>query len=210
MAQYIDTHNPHNNHDEFFDVFSERLSRINPSSSIFLFGDVNINVMSQNNNVKQYKNILLSLGLRNYISKCPTRISSTTESTIDHFISNLNHCQIKAGVVQYEATDHLPIFGVVKLQLPQNKSEEIFYRRNFDQNKKDQFCSVLSEKLQQATPISRPSDPTSTFEGIIKIIQDTYNETSPLKKLSRKTRKKYRKPWVTASILELIKTKHKL
>ena len=166
--------------------------------------------MSQNNNVKQYKNILLSLGLRNYISKCPTRISSTTESTIDHFISNLNHCQIKAGVVQYEATDHLPIFGVVKLQLPQNKSEEIFYRHNFDQNKKDQFCSVLSEKLQQATPISRPSDPTSTFEGIIKIIQDTYNETFPLKKLSRKTRKKYRKPWVTASILELIKTKHKL
>ena len=201
---------PHNNHNEFYDVLSEKLSRINTSSSIFLFGDININAMSQDSIVKQYKNILLSFGLLNYISKCPTRIGPTNESTIDHFISNLNHCQIKAGVIQYEATDHLPIFGIGKLQLPQNKPEEIFYRRNLDHNKKGQFCSTLLYNLQQNTPTSMSFDPTSALEGVLKNIQEAYNETFPLKKLSRRARKKYRKPWVTASILDLIKVKHKL
>ena len=91
------------------------------------------------------------------------RLGATNESTIDHFVTNLSHNEIKdVGVVQFEATDHLPIFGIVKLHLPKHL-EPIYYRCNFDPNKKDEFCSSLLEKLQAPVSISRPYDPASAL-----------------------------------------------
>ena len=180
-------------------------------TNIILLGDLNINVSSENNLAKEYKNFLLSLGLRNYITNVMTRIGTNSESTIDHVISNLQSNQIKTGVIQYEASDHFPIFGIPKLILPLFKPEPPIYKRFFNKNKKDDFCRALQCKLQvsENSPLTS-FDPQSSLGNVIKGIQAAYDKTFPLKKLSRKASKKFRKPWVTASIVDLIKQKHKL
>ena len=60
---------PHENHEECFDIISKQISNINKNDVIFMLGDLNIDVNSNTNKVNQYKNFLLSYGLRNFISK---------------------------------------------------------------------------------------------------------------------------------------------
>ena len=202
---------PHENHEEFYEILGEKLTKIGQHSNVLLLGDLNINVSSESNSAKEYKNFLLSFGLRNFITNVATRIGTSSETTIDHVISNFRSNQIRTGVIQYEATDHFPIFGIPKLFLPNLKSEPPKLRRIFNENKKDDFCFTLQGKLQNTRNLPNSNfDPSSALESVITDIQDTYNETFPLKKLSRKACKKYRKPWVTSSILDQIRHKHKL
>ena len=58
---------PHNSYNEFYEVLTETLSKLENDVPLILAGDVNINVSSQNIQSKNYKNFLLSLGLRNLI-----------------------------------------------------------------------------------------------------------------------------------------------
>ena len=146
---------------------------------------------------------------RNFITNIETRIGASSETAIDHVISNLRSNQIKTGVIQFEATDHFPIFGIPKLHLPILNSEPPKFRRIFDENKQPEFCSTLQSKLQSANYFTTANfDPSSTLESVIQHIQATYNETFPLKKLSRKACKRYRKPWINVCILKQIKRKH--
>ena len=202
---------PHENFDDFYEILNKTLTKISQNSNVLLLGDFNINVLSESTTAKEYKNFLLSFGLRNHITNIATRIGTNSETTIDHVISNLRSSQIKTGVIQYEATDHFPIFSIPKLFLPNSKPEPPIYRRNFNESKKADFCSLLQSKLQDTGNISDTIyDPSCTLENLIKNIQAAYNETFPLKKLSRKACKKYRKPWITTNILDLIRKKHKL
>ena len=201
---------PHDNHVECFDIISEKLSKINKNDVIFLMGDLNIDVASNTNKVNQYKNFLQSYGLRNYISKLATRITDTSETTIDHIITNINNNQFSAGVIQCEVADHLPIFGNANHVLPKSSIKPNEYRRFFSHTKQEQFCDLLVEKLRSQVLISNDLDLNVSLERLIKTIQLTYNDTFPLSKVSRRAKKKFRKPWVTTSILNKIRHKHKL
>ena len=185
---------PHENHNEFYEVLTEKLTKIGQNSNVIILGDLNINVSSENSVTKEYKFFLLSFGLRNYIKNGATRIGTKSETTIDHVISNIRNKQIKTGVIQYEATDHFPIFGIPKLFLSALKSEPPIYRCNFNENKRDEFCSLLQSKLQDTCNSSNPSpdrDPSTALDMVIENIQAAYNETFPLKKLSQKSCKKF-------------------
>ena len=54
------------------------------------------------------------------------------------------------------------------------------------------------------------NNPNLALENILSIISKTYNTVFPLQKPSNKKSKKLKKPWMTFSILNMIKTKHKL
>ena len=201
---------PHDNYDEFFDKLSETVAKINKKCPLFLLGDTNINVSVNNAIVRQFKNTLLAFGLRNFTSHS-TRITSTSETTIDHFITNQNCNQIKSGVIQFEAADHLPIFGVANLCLPKTHLPQPSFKRMFDINKKQQFCNSLQQNiLSNPIIIDDNFDPNIAMGSLVETINSTYNSTFPMRKISKCYRKKQRKPWITALILNLIKTKHKL
>ena len=203
---------PHDNHEEFFEKISETFTKIDKKCSILLMGDININTSVTNNPiVARYKNTLLGFGLRNFISSQSTRITSTSETTIDHFITNLNCNQIKSGVIQFEASDHLPIFGIAELSLPKPPVPAPSYKRVFDINKKDQFCNLLQQKLScNPTLTTGNFDPNTAMNDLIQAIDSSYKTIFPLQKVTKRYLRKFRKPWITASILKLIRIKHKL
>ena len=211
---------PHNNHDEFYDTFYETLSKIDHRIPVFIAGDMNINVSSQDAVSQQYKNMILSVGLRNLVANQYTRIANDSETTIDHILTNLPNDNISdAGVIQWEVADHLSIF--VKAKFPTKhshgrrlKSDTPIFKRFFHESKKELFCNTFSTNLTNADICfsfnTSSNDPNIALERLTEVIQNSYNEVFPLKKLSKRKMKKQKKPWMNYIILDMIKTKHQL
>ena len=89
-----------------------------------------------------YKNTLLSLGLRNTIN-LPTRITETTDTILDHIITNLNSDSIVSGVITQYVSDHLPICGIVNLEVKKSKPSPRKYIKKFIPSKKDLFIDTV-------------------------------------------------------------------
>ena len=140
---------PHDNHDEFYEALSDSMSKIDEKCPIILAGDMNINVSVQNPISQQYKNVILSVGLKNLVSNQFTRITDLTETTIDHILTNLNSNITDAGVVQLEIADHLPVFVKATLFEKQAypKNKDVVYKRFFNDSKKDLFCETFVKNL---------------------------------------------------------------
>ena len=209
---------PHNNHNEFYDTFSETISKINKNTPIILAGDMNINVSSQNAVSQQYKNVILSSGLRNLVTNQYTRVATQSETTIDHILTNLHSEILDAGVVQWEVADHLSIFVKAKLfSKPLNSNYRKFdaphFKRFFTETKREVFCDTFAKNLVKSDIkfiFNTENNPNKVLEKLTKVIQNSYNEVFPLKKISKRKVKKQRKPWMNYQILDMIKTKHKL
>ena len=107
---------PHMNYSDFFTNFYETVEKISRKYNVIFLGDMNLDVspMVKNKAITDYKNILSSLGLRNMISK-PTRITKTSQTTIDHVITNVPHQAIYAGILNCDVADHLPIYALCSL-----------------------------------------------------------------------------------------------
>ena len=90
-------------------------------------GDTNINTdwVNTKSVVKDYKNLLISYDCINLINKY-TRIETdinghTSKTIIDHIITNIDTNQINSGVLRYHVSDHLPVFGIFKLQVERQR-----------------------------------------------------------------------------------------
>ena len=191
---------PHENFDEFFTAFSNVAEKINKKYHLIILGDLNINIRDFScSNVRTYKNLLLSLGLRNLIN-LPTRVTESTETVIDHCITNLPRTGIESGVIQEDISDHYPIHAIANLQMKKPKLEPYHYRRKFPHSKKPKFLDTLQRRLENF-PDPTPEDCLSSFKNFVSIFQLTGNQIFPTKKLSCKERKRYRHPWMTSGIL---------
>ena len=134
---------PHDsNHQEFLSEFSRKIECIQKKYFIVLLGDINVNTKDNNDKItKDYKNTLLSLGLRNTIN-LPTRITETTDTILDHIITNVNPESIVSGVITQDVSDHLPICGIMNLGVKKSKPPVRKYIRKFTPSKKDMFVNT--------------------------------------------------------------------
>ena len=113
---------PHDNHFEFLRDISERIECIQKKCHVVILGDININTKDNSDkNTQDYKNTLLSLGLRNTIN-LPTRITESSDTILDHIVTNVNAESIVSGVVTQDVSDHLPICAVLKLPAKRSQS----------------------------------------------------------------------------------------
>ena len=192
---------PHENFEEFFKTFANVVEKINRKYHLIILGDFNIDMKNYSClNVRSYKNLLLSLGLRNLINQ-PTRVAESTETIIDHIITNLPPTGIESGVIQEDVSDHYPIHAIANLDIKKPKLAPYHFRRKFPHSKKHKFLDTLKGRLENfADPT--PNDCLESFDNFISIIQLTANQVFPVTKLSCKERKRYKNPWVTAGILK--------
>ena len=123
---------PHDsNLDEFFSEFIKTTEKISANNSLVLAGDFNINTSKSSETTvsKKYKDLLLSLGLTNLISK-PTRIANSSETILDHILTNVPLQKLNCGVVEHDVADHLPTFAIFNSTV-QNRSvyQDSYYSR---------------------------------------------------------------------------------
>ena len=202
---------PHNNFGCFFDKFSETVEKISNRYHLVLVGDINIDTSSGDisSNAKTYKDILLSYGLHNLVTQ-PTRIENSSETAIDHILTNLPLNKVKTGILRHDISDHLPVYTMCRLTPNRTKTQTHFYSRAISDRKKDTFIATFNEKVASLHLDGNCDDPDRYLNNVIDAISKTIDLVFPLKKRSKKQRKQFRKPWVTLGILTSIKKKHKL
>ena len=120
---------PHNNFDQFFPVLQSTCEKVLKDYNLILMGDTNIDVSVGTNvaQAKTYQDLLLGLDIKNLISR-PTRITNTTETIIDHILTNLSYDSVRAGIVVSDITDHLPVFVFFNLPVKQKYFRPTFFR----------------------------------------------------------------------------------
>ena len=142
----------------------------------------------------------MSLGLGNLIGLL-TRVTESTETIIDHCITNLPPTSIESGVIQEDISDHYPIYATANLEVKKPKMAPYHFRRKFPHSKKPKFLNTLKERLENF-PDPTTEDFLTNFQNFISIFQLTANQIFPVTKLSCKERKRYKHPWITAGILK--------
>ena len=184
---------------------------------MILCGDVNINTSSENTKTvtKDYKNLLMSFGCINLINKY-TRIATdingeTTKTVIDHIITNISTNQTKSGVLYYHISDHLPIFSVFKLKMERQRLQPR-EKRVYNNVGKLKFIRSLQTYVETLHETSNNDfdDPERILNDLIAAIKHAEDKAFPLRKMSRKKSRKFRKPWMTHGILTSINTRDKL
>lgn len=76
---------------------------------VVLGGDLNINMIAQNN-MKLELESRLHIHLCQNVITSPTRVMATCETALDFFITNFDRSSVKPGVLVYAISDHLPVF----------------------------------------------------------------------------------------------------
>jgi len=199
----------HPNYDttQFYEIVKNQLSDLNDKrKEVFITGDININFMNYNtdNNTSDYLDMLLSTGFIPLITKS-TRITQHTSTLIDHIYTNIPQNVLNTGICLADITDHLPIFCTVNSKLSKiNKHKLIRDFSNFDE------ISYIEEIKATDLKCLIDTNVNESMSRIINTIQAIFEKHAPLKRMSNKNVRQYKKPWITKAILVSIKKKQKL
>ena len=192
--------------DEYFDKFEDYLNLVDCKyKEIYILGDLNCNTF--NNSLDNHTSRLIDI-LDNYqffqIIDEPTRVTQTTKSLIDHFITKSRENVILSGVYPLSISDHSLIFAVRKIGTPRGNPRFIESRsfKNFDQNK-------FKLDLQNANwpPIGsvyNANDYWSKWKSIFLEIVDKHAPCRTKKVRSRPS------PWITSEIKKQMYSRDKL
>lgn len=115
---------PDGNVTSFLGHLERLFSYINDNKmNIICGGDFNINLLCDSEPVKQFSLLLEEHSMINTIS-LPTRITTSSSTLIDLFLTNYKSCQTKAGVLTYYISDHLPIFLCVNTTVKHKRATD--------------------------------------------------------------------------------------
>lgn len=180
-------------------------NKLNKDIEIFI-GDININIINENNNVNEYLSTMGRHGFIPYIGS-PTRVTVDTASCIDHIFVRkklkTNNLKFKSFILDTHITDHYPIMLNIKYEKQQQTtthSDSNFQRTytkfdylTFKQNIKSQiWCDVLNS--------NNPETATNTF---VKIFTDLMELSKTSHTVKSKGHKKIKK-WITNGIITSI------
>lgn len=173
-----------------------------------LLGDLNINLLSDTNDVSRFINNMQSLHFLPLITK-PTRFGSSNEqvSLLDQVWFNSISYEYKCSIILNDFTDHCPVL----FQL--NFKNEAF--SNYEKIKIKFRLNNNETRLQFKTALTifnwdaiKSNDINTYFENYTKILNDLYCNCFPVK-IKYITKKQYMKPWITPNIHHLISLKSK-
>ena len=101
---------PSTQNSDFLVLFDELLEQLEVGNkNMILCGDFNTNSSGNNNQVKNYKNLLEIYGLQ-VDNLEPTRLTATTSTCIDQMISN---SQYEDKTIESNISDHFPILTLL-------------------------------------------------------------------------------------------------
>ena len=125
---------------KFLDSLDCYLNTMSLSDHI-ITGDLNIDTLKSESD--HYVDIISHYNFQNIIP-IPTRISSTSQTCIDHILINFNTHKIQSGTLLTDTSDHLPVFAIFKkFSIIQN--DEFSYRNlNVSEERVNEIFSSVS------------------------------------------------------------------
>ena len=203
---------------EFGKRMCKNITQLNNENSKFaILGDININLLKYNivGTVTDYLNNVQASGCLSYINKA-TRVAKRgtkwQSSCIDHFYSNIDREKTKSYIVTSNISDHYSIF----VQLNQIKDlgvpeTDIYSRRKF---LTEVEVLKLNSELENALQSINFNDGSVSLDEKTSALITIYNKLRDkyfsIKKLSRKEKTFFFKPWISSAIQVSMKTRDKL
>ena len=200
---------PKSNINHFNTALNELTSQINDDTLAIVLGDVNINLLSENN---EKVNTYLNNYLTNNFIPCitlPTRITDHSISLIDHIFLKIpkkliqNKCS--SGNLIVDISDHLPNFSFIDIKTPSIKDRPFI--RLFTDTKIELFLNNLNSESELIED-SDLTDVDNSYGIFSNNYLNLFNKYFPYIKQSRKSFKD--KPFITKGIKVSIKYRNKL
>ena len=203
----------HPNHS--FNIFEEKLTatinKLNAKNKKYIFGgDININLLLENDKTMDYTNNHLSIGCNQFINS-PTRFSPDlkSKSLLDHIYSNFENDRLETKILAEDISDHLPILVLLTNHNPSIKNLQyniIQDMRNFNQQ---QFLEELESKMETFftnVPTCTPAE--ELWNHFEEIFQNAVLRHAPFRKRTKREIKLQSKPWMTKAIKKSIMCKN--
>lgn len=199
---------PQGNVDAFLNTLNEILviAKDKNYNELFIFGDLNLNLLLQNNaNIKDLNNLMYSYSLFP-LTTLPTRVTDTSATIIDQIWSTYLEHNTGNYIVKTDITDHFPVISLFKCNNFQS-SPVLKTIRSFTQEALDAFYNLLLHiDWSQVINCSCPNNSYNMFYSIFK---KKYDECFPVKTI-KVSSKSIRSPHITPALKKSITEKHRL
>ena len=189
--------------DSLLEDLNNSVERIPDEAELTILGDFNIDVAAK----KGSSNFYLKRKLFNFadlhsleqLIKSPTRITESSETTIDLILVNNNHRIVDSGVVQCTISDHSLVYCTLKAGVSRAVPRIIEHRshKNYD---KDVFIHDLNEIHWDLV------NEESNVETAIKIWNDLFTSVANRHAPIKRTRVKgFQAPWITPDLKQAMR-----
>ena len=139
--------------------------------------------------------------------------TATSQTTVDHILSNDYDSVLTPGVFSFKLADHYPIF--CKISTPIDKSnnrEGMFMFRNNQAVDGTKFHDDLEAALIPLTydlmqTTITPQLAKNSLKQLVNLITEIIEKHAPLQTASRKQNRFHKKPWINSKLLKIIKRK---
>ena len=201
--------NSNSNVEHFTTALDNTLSQINNGTLAIVLGDININLLDENNlKVNQYINNLFE---KNFIPciTLPTRIRNHSATLIDHIFircpKKLLQNKCSSGNLITDITDHLPNFTFLDIKTPTIKKRP--FTRLFTKNKIKSFNDNLNSEASLIAD-NELHDVNNSYAIFSANYFKLFDKYFPYVRISRKAFRD--KPYITSGIKVSIKTRNRL
>ena len=191
----------------------DRLLQLFQNKTIFLVGDMNINILNYANHTdtNNFVDLLYSKGMYPLITK-PTRITSTCATLIDNIFTNEYRLITKSGILICDVSDHLPVFQICSYDVDNDKSynkadSRFVYKRLVDECTMTNYVNEIAKVNWEA--IEQENDPNVAYNLFIDSVTKLYDKCCPIKKVKILNNKGH-KPWLTKGLINATKKKRLL
>ena len=159
-------------------------------------------------------NMLESNGAVSIITE-PTRKTSTSQTTLDHIITNDHQHQIVPGIFQCSISDHFPFFFCkigINHETKITKKRYIRDLRNFKIGSYSKELNLVMQTYLQNLPSSfnLNTNYEQAFQKFVHIVKSVVDKHAPLKIATRTQSKLNKKPWITSGLMTSIRKKQNL
>ena len=135
-----------------FDTFNEKFESFlgaisNKKDYCILAGDYNVNLLNNEIHAEtsQFLNNIYAWLYLPVIIR-PIRFTETSATIIDNIFTNIPNESALTGILIADISDHLPIFYISKLSMPDNvNTSNLKFRGLIDYAKLDNFCYTMSQ-----------------------------------------------------------------
>ena len=198
---------------EFENKLCDTIRALNQNQTKFIIvGDVNINFLKLNivGDITDYYNNVQGAGCLSFVNRA-TRVvmrgSRWQTSCPDHVYSNVHSDKVETNIITSNISDHFSAF--VSLKEMKNKhipKSDVFIRKKIlSQVEWRKFNTELQASLSELN-FNNTNVHVMTNQ-IIAIYQSLVDKYMPLRKLTRKEKSFFYKPWITSGIQKSMKTR---
>ena len=177
-----------------------------------IMGDFNIDVNSNMSSTLDYLHMLQSNSCINLITK-PTQVTSSTQTIIDHILTNDNESNITPGIFDYVVSDHSSICKIFRSKLQTQNIEGKFTFRNTkhadgNQSRNDSENNVIPITNEFSSSCITRKNFDLHFDKLLRAISDISDKQASLQPAFKKQKRIQLKPWLTKNLLVFTKKKN--